>query len=136
MALENNINPDEIFPSYSLRVIWKCSECTMEWIASIRERAEEGKCCPYCTEKKAIPGKTSFKAKYPDLMEEWKVIANYILVDPDNIVDNYNHDVWWECNICKHSYQMSPKRRLLHRKRNQQACPYCKGYRRQKTHFI
>ena len=37
---------------------------------------------------KAIPGKTSFTALHPDLMNEWNWINNYVFVDPDEITEN------------------------------------------------
>jgi hypothetical protein len=51
---------------------WKCSECSLIWKASPRERSGGIVECPYYSGEKAIPGITSFKALYPDLMIEWK----------------------------------------------------------------
>ena len=66
-------------------------------------------------------------------MSEWDYTNNYLLCNPDNILDSYNKKVWWICNDCGHRYLMSPKRRLLLQKRKVKACPYEKGYRRKKT---
>ena len=38
---------------------------------------------PYCSGRKALPGKISFAALHSDLMEDWDFIANYYLVNPD-----------------------------------------------------
>ena len=92
--------------------------------------------CPYCSGRKAIPGKTSFAALHPDLMNEWNWINNYVLVDPDEITEKYSTNVWW---ICKrnpdHVYELSVSEKILYKKRHRESCPYCKGRRRKKRLF-
>ncbi len=56
--------------------------------------------CPYCKGTKALPGYNSFKLKHSDLMQEWDYIDNYILCNPDSIIDNYSENVWWICKVC------------------------------------
>ena len=93
--------------------------------------------CPYCTNRKVLPGYNSFAVKHDDLILDWDYINNYLLVNPEQIGDNYNGKVWWFCrNNSSHKYIMSPKQRLYFQKRHMESCTYCKGLRRKKRHFI
>ena len=92
--------------------------------------------CPYCSGRKALPGKTSFAALHPDLMEDWDFIANYCLVNPDEILDTYSQKVWWNCKrSSEHKYPLSPADKVFYQKRHRESCPYCKGRRRKKKFF-
>ncbi len=50
---------------------------------------------------------------HDDLMEEWDFINKNILCNPDEILDTYSKDIWWNCNYCKTKYLMSPKKRYI-----------------------
>ena len=116
---------------------WKCKECEQQWTASFYERFYEKKTCPFCNGNYAIPGKTSFKVLYPELMKEWNYLYNEILeIDPDNIAGNFSINVWWTCSQCNSSYQMSPKRKVTFQIRNKNSCSFCKGIVRNKIHFF
>lgn len=133
----NNLKaPDEIFYTSRNWVKWICPDCNEEYGAYISDMVNGNATCPYCSGRKAIPGKTSFAALHPDLMDEWDTIANYCLVDPDTILDSCKQNVWWTCSRnSDHNYQMSPANRLLFQKRHRDPCPYCKGRRRKKRFF-
>lgn len=131
----SNIDLDAILPTYTQPISWTCSKCRLEWIASPKGRSEGTSVCPYCSGEKVIPGKTSLKALYPELMTEWHEI-NCLLIDADSIFENYSQNVWWRCSKCQKSYEMSPKAKITYYKRYQESCAYCKGYRKLKIHFF
>ena len=133
---ENEDNPDYLLPSITKRIIWSCHECKQEWISSLNDRVSGNVSCPYCDGRKAIPGKTSFKARHPKLMNEWDSILNLLLVNPDMILNTCNKIVWWKCNECGDKYPMSPARKAVFEKRKQSSCSKCKGMRRHKSHII
>ena len=92
--------------------------------------------CPYCTDKRVLPGFNSFAAKYPDLLQGWDYLRNYpIDVDPDSISDRSQKYVWWKCSN-GHKYRMSVQARVRMDKRRKEACSICKGRRREICHFI
>jgi hypothetical protein len=62
--------------------------------------------CPYCNNRKVSPGVNSFKVKYIDSMDEWDYINNYILCNPDEILDTYSKDVWWDCKIYRNFFSV------------------------------
>jgi DNA-directed RNA polymerase subunit RPC12/RpoP len=132
----NQNDPDTLTQTYSLTMKWNCSECDMEWEASIRDRVSGEAECPYCNGKKAIPGKTSFNALYPELMSEWKFISNLLLANPDLILQSSTKEVWWLCSHCKKSYSYKIIDKVNMHRRNKKSCPYCKGYRKTKRRYI
>ena len=92
--------------------------------------------CVYCSMKEVLPGVNSFAVLHPDLMNEWNHLDNYLLCDPDQILDNCITPVCWTCPVCAHDYKCSPKQRILYQKRNMDACTFCKGLRRKERHYI
>ena len=133
---DNVQNPDELVPSYTLLMKWNCSKCSMEWEASIRDRVNGEVDCPYCSGRKAIPGRTSLKALYPELMKEWKYISNLLIVNPDFVLPSSTKESWWECERCNKSYTIKIKDKVNMFKRHKESCPYCKGYRRIKRRYF
>lgn len=118
------------------RALWKCPDCGGEYISSIRDMATGNVDCVYCSIKEVLPGVNSFAVLHPDLMNEWNHLDNYLLCDPDQILDNCITPVWWTCPVCAHDYKCSPKQRILYQKRNMDACTFCKGLRRKERHYI
>ncbi len=135
-ALMNEYDPDLLISTYSFDMKWNCSVCGMEWVASIKDRVNGDVECPYCSGKKAIPGKTSLKALYPELMNEWKYISNLLLINPDYVLPSSTKEVWWECSHCNKSYSIKIIDKVSMYRRNKKSCPYCKGYRRAKRRYV
>lgn len=94
-----------------------CCGLALDISYSINRRKEGDNICPYCNNKKVLPGYNTFKKKYPELISEWDYTNNYLICDPDKILKNYDKNVWWICNNCGSRYLMSPKRRVLLQKR-------------------
>jgi len=127
----------EVLPTVSVPAKWICPDCTGEYNAPINEMTDGTYTCPYCEDRMVLPGVNSFKVKHPDLMAEWDFQNNYVLANADHISDHSIKLVWWQCpNNDKHKYPMTPARRLHYQKRHKESCPYCKGLRRKRKHFI
>lgn len=118
------------------RALWKCPDCGGEYIRSIRDMATGNVDCVYCSMKEVLPGVNSFAVLHPALMNEWNHLDNYLLCDPNQILDNCITPVWWTCPVCAHDYNCSPKQRIFYQKRNMDACTFCKGLRRKERHYI
>lgn len=107
-----------------------CPDCHQRYRATVRTLIRGYKyghvTCPYCTGQKKTPGRTSFKAMYPDLMPEWDLEKNSDIADPDTISKWAKISVWWKCPD-GHSYQMEPIQRIKYRDEHTEACPYCNG---------
>lgn len=132
----NNEEPIEFLATSSHLALWICPQCGGEYQYPIRDRKPGDDSCPYCNNKKVLPGFNSFKICYPELMKEWHFKANYLIAEPDHILASYNNNVWWKCSQCGYTYKMSPKKKLYYQKRHMKACPFCKGRRRKKHHII
>lgn len=132
----NDKPPTAYLKSSSYYVLWECPTCHGEYSYSIKDRYVGDNSCPYCNNKKALPGYNTLKVKHPELMKEWYFRNNYLLIDPDSILPTYLGDVWWECPKCREHYKMSPKRRLYFKMRKMESCIFCKGRRRKRhRHF-
>lgn len=109
-----------LFPKCKTKITWLCNECNNLWNSSIYDRLYSGKQCPYCSLKKALPGKTSFKALYPDLASE---ISDGSNIDLDTILPTYTQRLSWTCSKCMIKWKASPK----DRSEGTLVCPYCSG---------
>lgn len=135
--LNPNISLSTVASTSNTEFLWKCSICGCVWTATVRNTLLSFCHCPSCNNSKVIPGFNSFRAMHPDLMLEWNFINNYAICDPDTISDSYEKNVWWICpNNSSHIYPMPPCERTMYQKRGKESCPFCKGLRRKKRHFI
>ena len=131
------ISSDDILPTSSYRGTWCCPECNGIYQSSVKDMISGEAHCPYCADERVLPGFNSFQVKHPDLIVEWNFVNNYVICDPDTIGDACDIAVWWICQKNRsHSYAMSPCNRLLYQKRSKEPCPYCKGRRRKKRHYL
>ena len=130
----NSDLPSEYMKSSWYRALWTCPTCHGNYFYRICDREVDDDSCPYCCDKKILPGYNSFKVRHPEEMEEWDELANFLLVDPNYILSSYNKAVWWICSK-GHKYSMSPNLKLYYRIRTQEPCPFCKGRRRKLRHF-
>ena len=103
------------------RVWWQCKN-GHEWRATISSRALGGHGCPYCTEKRRIPGETDFATKYPQIAAEWDQERNGDI--PNQLAPQSNRKAWWVCPL-GHSYSA----RVASRVSRGSGCPYCAGRR-------
>ena len=136
-SAKNLRTADEIFPDVVTPFVWDCPDCGGEYNALMKDVVSGEYTCPFCDDRLTLPGFNDFATRHPDLMKEYNYIANYITTDSNNISEKSNEPLWWICpKNPEHHYRMSPARKLLFQKRNKEACPYCKGLRRKKRHFI
>lgn len=74
--------PVSEYPDNSVRIVlWTCPICHGDYQYRICDRELDDKPCPYCCDKKILPGYNSFKVRHPEEMEEWDELANFLLVD-------------------------------------------------------
>ena len=110
---------ERIFPSALSRMEWKCPDCGNTWFAIVKDRVN-GEGCPYCENRRVIPGVTSLDAVKPELTKEWS---------PNNVRDiseffpTSAYRALWVCPECKGEYRASINSREI----GDDACPYCAG---------
>ena len=128
----NEKKANEVLPKSKEIGHWICPECYNEYEATIVSMTSGEMECPYCDLRR-----NSFARKHTDLLLEWDFVNNYVLAYPDQILESCDIPVWWTCSENpEHEYTMSPAKRILFQKRRKKSCPYCKGRRRKKRHFI
>jgi hypothetical protein len=97
---------------------------------------DDSESCPYCSERKPVPGETSLKALYSDMVDaEWNYLSNALLGDPDNILPDSSKPFFWKCQKCGYVYKSSPKDRIRDMRRKMDSCSNCKGLRQSFIHY-
>lgn len=122
-----NYDPKTITVHSEKKVWWLC-EKGHEWKTKV-SLVTAGYGCPYCSGKKAIRGVNDLQTLYPELAKEWAYDKNGDL-KPDMIKIFSNKAVWWRC---KNGHEWLA---IVESRVNGNDCPYCKGKRQIKTHFI
>lgn len=136
-SLKNARTADEVFPDVTTPFLWDCPDCGGEYNALMKEVVNGEYTCPYCDGRLILPGFNDFATKHPNLMREYNYAINYIATDSNNISEKSNSPLWWTCpKNPDHNYPMSPARKLWYQKRHREPCPFCKGLRRKKRHFV
>lgn len=97
---------------------WKCEE-GHEWQAAIYS-VVNGCRCPYCANKKVLPGFNDLATIYPQVAKEWDQEKNGD-IKPELVLKSSNKKYWW---ICKegHKWEAAPSTRI-----KGHGCPYCAG---------
>ncbi len=133
---DERYDADYIFPTLAVRVKWKCKIYGLEYNATVRGMVNGSEVCPYCSEKKAVPGETSLKALYSDMVDsEWNYLSNALLGDPDNILPDSAKSFFWKCQKCGYVYISSPRDRIRDKLRYMESCSSCKGLRQNFIHY-
>jgi len=101
-----------------MSVLWICADCGGEYSATIGNRDVGDESCPYCANKKILPGLNDLRTTHPDLASEWspnndKCLERYWKKSPEYAK--------WRCHICHGEYSAIIKNREYKDK----ACPYC-----------
>ena len=117
---KNWISADEIFPTSGMRATWKCPTCGGEYDAVVKDREAGDDSCPYCADKKVLPGFNSLKAVNPELSLEW---SDKNWTSADEILPTSWMRVIWECPTCGGEYEAAVKDREV----GDDACQYCAG---------
>lgn len=121
------LTPDQVAPASNKKVWWICEQ-GHEYQAIIGSRTQRFSGCPYCTNKKVLPGFNDLATKYPDLAAEWHPTLNETLT-PDQVLRGSRRKVWW---ICKEGHVW--KAAIYSRTGPQKTgCPVCSNHTRNST---
>lgn len=99
---------------------WKCG-VGHSWSTSVYARKMGTSGCPYCSNKKVLPGFNDLATVRADLASEWNISKNHPL-QPTDLVAGAARKVWWECKE-GHEWEATCNARNT---RNA-GCPYCSG---------
>lgn len=136
MSENNIVKAEQILPTYPSHVLFTCPKCKGEHSELIQKMIENPDLCPYCENRRLLPNYNSFNVTQKDIMDnEYDYIANYNLIPYDSFGEKCRIRLWWHCPN-GHRYTMSPSDKIYFKRRNRETCPYCKGLRRKKRHFV
>ena len=103
-----NLHPENVLPGSEKRVWWMC-EFGHEWETKVVNRCKKGTGCPFCSGRKAIPGKNDIASKDVFLAREWNRVRNGMPADAVPIRSGVKY--WWTCSKCGFEWQASPHNR-------------------------
>ena len=122
---KNDRQMEEFFTDSSYPAGWHCDECGGHFTRTIREMCEDDS-CPYCTNKKVLPGYNDVTTKFPVLADEAYDIGNYMIGTKLNEC-NENSKKWSynKCPDCGEVYRMRICDRAEKAERGHRECPNC-----------
>ena len=114
----NTLTPRDVSAGSHKMVFWRC-EKGHHWQAAPYTRVA-GAGCPYCTNRKVLPGFNDLATTHPDIAGEWYAPLNGSLT-PFDITYGSSKRIWWRCRE-GHIW----KAQVFSRTRERSAsCPIC-----------
>lgn len=114
-TLNGGLTPENVTAGSFKKVWWTCSENHV-WQSAVRE----GGWCPYCSNRKVLPGYNELATTHPELAAEWHPTLNGGFT-PLNVTQIFNQRVWWQCDK-GHEWKAD----VRHRVKGWAGCPQCK----------
>lgn len=120
------LRPEHIAPASNRKVWWICDQ-GHAYQAIVSSRTQRGGGCPYCANKKVLPGFNDLATVYPEVARQWHPTLNGTLT-PDQVLPGSRKKVWWQCAE-GHSWQA-----VVYSRTGSQSCgcPICSGHVKRK----
>lgn len=87
--------PENVAPYSNKKVWWRCP-LGHDYTASVGARTVGGSDCPYCANRKVLPGFNDLAAREPEVAAQWHPTLNGALT-PEMVTAGSHRKVWWEC---------------------------------------
>lgn len=116
-----NRSPENVTAFSNHRVWWRCDQ-GHEYQCTVAHRTQGGANCPYCANRKVLPGFNDLATKEPTIAEQWHTELNGALT-PQMVTIGSNKKVWWVCPN-GHVWKAVIYSRATGRKTG---CPVCAG---------
>ena len=121
------LHPSNVTAGSNRRVWWRC-EKGHSYRAVIAQRVQRGDGCPYCANRKVLPGFNDLATAAPLVAKQWHETLNGALT-PEMVTAGSHKKAWWQC-----SYGHVWKAAIYSRAGVQQCgCPVCAGKTKRKT---
>ena len=121
------LRPNNVTAGSNRRVWWKC-EKGHSCRAVIAQRVQRGDGCPYCANRKVLPGFNDLATAAPLVAKQWHETLNGALT-PEMVTAGSHKKAWW---ICPYGHVW--KATIYSRAGVQQCgCPVCAGKTKRKT---
>lgn len=121
------LHPSNVTAGSNRRVWWRC-EKGHSYRAVIAQRVQRRDGCPYCANRKVLPGFNDLATAAPLVAKQWHETLNGALT-PEMVTAGSHKKAWWQC-----SYGHVWKATIYSRAGVQQCgCPVCAGKTKRKT---
>ena len=107
----------------SNKKVWWLGKCGHEWEATICSRTA-GNGCPFCSNKRVLPGFNDLATAYPEIAEEWNYKRNGAL-SPEDFTYGSERKVWWVCSKCGYEWETTINNRTNGYFKT--GCPKCRA---------
>lgn len=111
-----DLSPQEVTKGSEKKAYWVCEQ-NHTWKATISSRVA-GRGCPYCANKRVLPGFNDLATMRPNLVKEWNYEKNGELT-PYDVVYGSKKSVWWICSL-GHEWKATIQNRFTGT-----GCPIC-----------
>lgn len=123
-----DLKPTDVLFREKHEVIWRCRKNPKhEWQASVIDRFNGRRGCPFCSNRKVLAGDNDLATKRPDLAEEWHPTKNGNK-KPSEYVPGSSEKIRWRCPVCGHEWRTS----IVSRNKGS-GCPECAKEKRRKN---
>ncbi len=113
--------PTQVTPCSNRKVWWRCDK-GHDYRAYINHRSSMDSGCPYCANRKVLPGFNDLATVEPAVADQWHPTLNGALT-PQMVTAGSRKRVWWECPL-GHTWKAVIYSRAFDRKCG---CPVCAG---------
>lgn len=110
------LNPKKLTLGSGEKANWVCTK-GHKWVASIVDRTGKGLGCPYCSNKRILPGYNDLQSQRPDLMADWDYEANTL--DPSAVAVKSSKTAAW---ICPKGHKYN---KAIYKRAAGEGCPSC-----------
>ena len=118
---KNEIEVDKVSSGSHKKYWWVCDK-GHSYLQSVVNKAIKNRGCPYCSNQKILFGYNDLFTTHTEIVEKYWDYENNIIT-PKEITYGSGKKVWWKCDKCKQSYQMSPYSKI----NGKRGCPICRG---------
>ena len=116
------LRPEAVTEQSNRSVWWICPE-GHEYKSLISSRVSRGSKCPYCTNRRVLPGFNDLASQLPKVAAEWHPTLNGSLT-PEQVTCGSSKHAWWKCTACGYEWKA-----IIYSRAGAQrcGCPMCAG---------
>ncbi len=109
---KNQIDINSVVIGGTQQIHWICSKCQHKWIATLRNRTQQGTGCPECAKKYRVISRAKTNVLKNGeitgtlLLKEWDYEKNAKLgLFPSQLTPHSNKKAWWKCSTCGYEWK-------------------------------
>ena len=116
------LTPDAVTAQSNRDAWWLCT-AGHEYKAAIASRVARDTGCPYCANRRVLPGFNDLASVRPEVAREWHPTKNGSLT-PEAVTCGGTKHVWWKCGACGYEWKAVIYSRAAAQRCG---CPMCAG---------